>query len=62
MQTTNINKTSFSETIDVTTDILKSNPPKHPVLQRLSAKLNDEINTGNLISRYDRMHHRHNRT
>lgn len=62
MQNNTTNKTSFSEAIDVTTDILKSSPPKHPVLQRLSAKLNDEVHTGNLISRYDRMHHRHNRT
>lgn len=56
------NNISFSRDVDVTKDILKSSPPKHPVLQRLSAKLNDEMHTGNLISRYDRMHHRHNRS
>lgn len=56
-----INETSADQ-IDLTTDILKSNPPKNPILQRLSAKLNQEQSTGNLISRYDRMHHRHNRS
>ena len=47
---------------DLTADILKANPPKHPVLQRLSAKLNENLHTGNMITRYDRMHNRHNRT
>lgn len=55
---------TFSEntSINLTAELLKSNPPKHPILQRLSAKLNDDLHTGNMISRYDRMHHRHNRT
>lgn len=47
---------------NVLKDMLKAAPPKHPVLQRLSAKLNDNTHTGNGISCYDRMHHRHNRT
>lgn len=47
---------------DVTVDLLKANPPKHPILQRLSAKLSNDLDTGSLISRYDRMHHRHNRS
>jgi hypothetical protein len=50
------------ESIDLTADLLKANPPKHPALQRLSAKLNEDLHTGNMISRYDRMHHRHNRS
>lgn len=54
--------TSTSESMNLTADILKANPPKHPILQRLSAKLNDDLHMGNMISRYDRMHHRHNRT
>ena len=43
------------------TDMLKATSSKHPVLQRLSAKLNNDLDTGNMISRYDRMYHRHNR-
>ena len=53
---------SIGEQTDLTADILKATPPKHPILQRLSAKLNDELHTGNMISRYDRMHHRHARS
>lgn len=51
-----------AQSMDVTTEILKARPPQHPVLQRLSAKLNDDSHTGSGISRYDRMHHRHNRS
>lgn len=51
-----------SSNMDATTEILRSTPFQHPVLQRLSAKLNDGSSTVSGISRYDRMHHRHNRT
>ena len=53
--------TTTKADMDVTRGILKASPPQHPALQRLSAKLNDDSNTGSGISRYDRMHHRHNR-
>jgi hypothetical protein len=43
-------------------DKLVSFTPRHPALQRLSAKLGSEMSTGQLISRYDKMHHRHNRS
>jgi hypothetical protein len=43
-------------------DQLVSSTPRHPALQRLSAKLGSEMSTGQLISRYDRMHNRHNRS
>lgn len=56
--------TNFSneDNQNMTAEILKAKAPQHPALQRLSAKLNDESCTGSGITRYDRMHHRHNRT
>ena len=34
----------------------------HPVLDRLRSKLGDDLSTGDSISSYDRMHHRHSRS
>jgi hypothetical protein len=61
-ETFNNSSIASEQSVNLTADILKANPPKHPALQRLSAKLNECLDTGNMISRYDRTHHRHNRS
>lgn len=41
---------------------LKAAPSSHPELNRLRAKLIAQGETEVAITRYDRMHHRHNRS
>lgn len=43
------------------TETLKSHIPVHPILNRMRSKLM-ENNGLQVISSYDRMHHRHNRS
>lgn len=43
------------------TETLKSHVPVHPILNRMRSKLM-ETNGLQVISSYDRMHHRHNRS
>ncbi len=43
-------------------DSLKNSASENPIIKRLRAKLTEGLSTGALISRYDRMHHRHNRS
>jgi hypothetical protein len=41
---------------------LKSKDTKHPVLQRLKKSVFQDCKSGVVITSYDRMHHRHNRS
>jgi hypothetical protein len=42
--------------------MLKAYAPKHPALNRVHAKIIAAADTEVVISRYDRMHHRHSRS
>ena len=41
---------------------LKASAPRHPALNRVHARLVASAETEAVISRYDRMHHRHSRS
>lgn len=60
------NKTPYSEAAISQRQIersetLKNHVPAHPILNRMRSKLM-ETNGLQVISSYDRMHHRHNRS
>lgn len=42
--------------------VLKTSAPRHPALKRVHAKLVASAETEVAITRFDRMHHRHNRS
>ena len=42
--------------------MLKATAPQHPALNRVHARLVASAETDTVISRYDRMHHRHSRS
>jgi hypothetical protein len=44
------------------TEVLRSVAPKHPALRRLHERLNTSLGAEAVITSYDRMHHRHNRS
>lgn len=52
---------SVSPTDEIRAEVLGSRE-SHPVLDRLRGKLGDDLSTGDVISSYDRMHHRHSRS
>ncbi len=42
--------------------LLQTEPISNPVLQRLKARILAEVDASEVITSYDRMHHRHNRS
>lgn len=54
----NLNNATSSEF----SQIIKSLSPKHPALNRVRAKLLAVEKIETVITSYDRMHHRHNRS
>lgn len=42
--------------------LLQTEPMSNPVLQRLKARILAEVDASEVITSYDRMHHRHNRS
>jgi hypothetical protein len=47
---------------DELVESLKREEPEHPALARLSRRLSEEGAAGEVITSYDRMHHRHSRS
>lgn len=60
--TTNVMKEQHPVTQQEVSQMLKAAAPQHPALNRVHARLVASAGTETVISRYDRMHHRHSRS
>lgn len=50
------------DTVEIMQEQLRQTPTQHPALARLQASLNGQTSPDQVITSYDRMHHRHNRS